>query len=1250
VRRFRRGADIPVCLKAGKNAGLTKLRSMNIVMMTNTYLPHVGGVARSVETFTREYRARSHRVIIVAPEFEGRPAEEVDVIRVPAIQNFNGSDFSLRLPLPGFVASQLAEFKPDIIHAHHPFLLGENAMRLAAADNVPLVFTHHTMYEQYTHYVPGDSPALRRFVVQLTTDFANLCDRVFAPSESVASVIRDRGVIAPLTVVPTGVDITAFGRGDGAAVRRELSIPGGAFVVGHVGRLAPEKNLEFLADAVGRFVRSRSNAHFLVVGSGPSEEAIRRIFERHRVADRLHMPGSRSGQALVDSYHAMDVFAFASHSETQGMVLVEAMAAGRPVVAIDAPGVREVIVDRQNGRMLASQNRRAFVAALDWVAAVAPHQRERLEQIAHETAERFSTAACAEKALEAYEQTIAAERQARNPNEGRLESVTRLIGVEWELWTNVARATGRMVQGRHLWKMPILGKLMRGWRRFRRRISRNEWGPRILGLPTSEGTATEPGIILVQIDGFSQTQLERALRRGRMPFLRKLMAREHFRLHTLYSGLPATTPAVQGELFYGVRQIVPAFSFRERETGKAVWMIDPDEAARVQQRLIRRGAPLLEGGSSYSNIYTGGAAEPHFCASVMGWGDLFRNARPSAILLLALVNIAPLFRAFLLCIVEVLLALFDTFYGIVRGRHVRPEFRVILSRVAIGVLLRDLITIGMKMDAARGLPILHCNFLGYDEQAHRRGPGSNYAHWSLRGIDRAIKRIWKAAHRSTRRDYQLWVYADHGQMYTDIYEEVTGRSLNDAVNAIFHTHAEHVGSRKVPARGIGGQRAAWLGGGRAQRVLHKPRIEEPPSDERHLIVTALGPLGYIYTPTVYPWPERAVLAERLVHEGLVPLVVTLDDNGQAQAFTSEGRFPLPQDGVKVLGDDHPFLADAVAELAALCHHPDAGSFIVCGFKKKGASQSFVLEHGAHAGPGPEETRGFCLLPPDAAVDTGEKGYLRPLDLRAGVLLAMRRMHVPVVARPRQKRQRAGTVRLLTYNVHTCIGMDGRLSPRRIARVIAQCDPDIVALQECDVRRRRTDGRDQVRDIAEELEMEFHFHPAMRLEEEEYGDAVLSYHPMRLVRAGRLPGIDDRPQLEPRGALWVDVTIDGHTVQVINTHLGLSNRERMAQVEALLGEEWIGQAESRGPCILCGDFNALPGSPPYRRLLARLRDAQLAVNGQRPLRTWFSHYPIGRIDHVFVTGALEVVSIEVPHTELIRTASDHLPLVAEIRLP
>ena len=317
---------------------------MNILMMTNTYLPHVGGVARSVETFTREYRARGHRVIVVAPEFEGRPADEMDVIRVPAMQNFNGSDFSVRLPIPGFVASQLATFQPDIVHAHHPFLLGENALRLAAADNVPLVFTHHTMYEQYTHYVPGDSPALRRFVVQLTTDFANLCDRVFAPSESVAAIIRDRGVIVADRDRAHG---RRYRRIRGRRWRRR------AARAGHSGGRVRRRACRAIwrRKRISRFWPmpwrdSSGGGQTLTFWSSAPVPPKKRSGDSStgtKHVDRLHMPGSRSGQALIDAYHAMDVFAFASQSETQGMVLVEAMAAGVPVVAVDASGVREVV-------------------------------------------------------------------------------------------------------------------------------------------------------------------------------------------------------------------------------------------------------------------------------------------------------------------------------------------------------------------------------------------------------------------------------------------------------------------------------------------------------------------------------------------------------------------------------------------------------------------------------------------------------------------------------------------------------------------------------------------------------------------------------------------------------------------------------------------------------------------------------------------------------------------------------------------
>ena len=415
---------------------------MNILMMTNTFTPHVGGVARSVEAFTAAYRERGHRVLVVAPVFENMPENEVGVVRIPAIQHFNGSDFSVVLPIPGFVSSAIEEFKPDIIHSHHPFLVGSTALRMAHIHEVPLVFTHHTMYEQYTHYVPGDSETLKRFVIQLSTRYANLCNQVFAPSESVASVLRRRGVVARIDVVPTGVNLEKFARGSGAGFRAAMDIPENAFVVGHVGRLAPEKNLEFLAKAITGFLKTENRAHFLVVGRGPSENTIREVFSREGMADRVHTPGVLKHPLLASGYRAMDVFAFASKSETQGMVLTEAMAAGVPVVALDAPGPREVVLDHHNGRLLYSETVEEFLSALQWVASLPSEQMQQLKQIAQNTAEKFSMGHCANKALALYENISGNEFVHKHEEYNAWTATLRLIKTEWNVLKAVAGAAG----------------------------------------------------------------------------------------------------------------------------------------------------------------------------------------------------------------------------------------------------------------------------------------------------------------------------------------------------------------------------------------------------------------------------------------------------------------------------------------------------------------------------------------------------------------------------------------------------------------------------------------------------------------------------------------------------------------------------------------------------------------------------------------------------------------------------------------
>jgi endonuclease/exonuclease/phosphatase family metal-dependent hydrolase len=238
-------------------------------------------------------------------------------------------------------------------------------------------------------------------------------------------------------------------------------------------------------------------------------------------------------------------------------------------------------------------------------------------------------------------------------------------------------------------------------------------------------------------------------------------------------------------------------------------------------------------------------------------------------------------------------------------------------------------------------------------------------------------------------------------------------------------------------------------------------------------------------------------------------------------------------------------------------------------------------------------------------------------------------------------------RIMTYNVHRCVGMDGKLDVARIAKVIAAARPDIVALQELDVGRERTGLVDQAHAIAELVGMRFHFHPAFRVEEEAYGDAILSAAPMRLVKAAGLPGSNAVRGLEPRGALWVKIELEGAELDVVNTHLGLIPHEQRAQADALMSDQWLAHGECTDPAILLGDFNATSRHGAYRRIAGRLRDAQLG-RGRR-LRTFPSRYPMLRIDHIFISRSIQVSGVHAPRGALTRLASDHLPLVVDFRI-
>lgn len=237
-----------------------------------------------------------------------------------------------------------------------------------------------------------------------------------------------------------------------------------------------------------------------------------------------------------------------------------------------------------------------------------------------------------------------------------------------------------------------------------------------------------------------------------------------------------------------------------------------------------------------------------------------------------------------------------------------------------------------------------------------------------------------------------------------------------------------------------------------------------------------------------------------------------------------------------------------------------------------------------------------------------------------------------------------SLRIITYNIHRCIGGDHKLSPERISDVIAVHQPDVVALQEVDCGQVRPAVYDQAAIIAERLNF-----PEIRIERERYGNTILSRYPIRRIKAGGLHKPRRWHTLARRGALWVEVEAFGAQIQIINTHLGLTPASRLNQARVLAGPEWLENADCRPPVILCGDFNTQPGSPVFRLLEDKLKNVEkLKVNGNTE-KTWPSSLPLLSYDHIFISDDLTVEAVLVPADKAARIASDHLPFVVQLSL-
>jgi glycosyltransferase involved in cell wall biosynthesis len=381
------------------------MKPLTVLMVSESYLPRISGVVISVAGFTRALRAQGHRVLVAAPVYPGHRDEDPDVIRLPAVPAPGTPDFTLTIPLARRLLQDPRVEQADIAHVHSPFLAGRLGLAVARRFHRPLVFTHHTLYDEYVHYVPLVPPLVTRPLARWwVRAFANHCDLVVAPSEAIRGRLRDQGVTARLEVLPTGgIDSGQFVHLDGRALRARYTVPPAAPLLVTVSRLAPEKNVDLVLRAFQQ-VAEASEAYLLVVGDGPSAGDLQRLAGDLGISGRVRFAGALPHDAALAAMTGSDLFVFASQTETQGVVLVEAMAAGLPVVAVARAGAAEVVRDGESGALVEPAPE-ALAAAVRRMLAD-PARRTAMSRRARDIAAEYAVPTLARRLAALYQSVV----------------------------------------------------------------------------------------------------------------------------------------------------------------------------------------------------------------------------------------------------------------------------------------------------------------------------------------------------------------------------------------------------------------------------------------------------------------------------------------------------------------------------------------------------------------------------------------------------------------------------------------------------------------------------------------------------------------------------------------------------------------------------------------------------------------------------------------------------------------------------
>lgn len=383
---------------------------MNICIVTDTYLPRVNGVVQSIRSFAREIRSQGHRVFIMAPKFPDYKDEETDIWRFPSHFIFFDPEDRIGNPFLAEsreLAKRLTEMKVDIIHTQTPFTLGMTALWWSRKFKVPIVHTYHTLFEAYVHHYIRFIPefAGRWLAGEVSRWYCNRHDLTIVPSSSIYDTLKGYGIRKPLKVLATGIDLSPFaGTLEGPRMRKEMGFADDEPMLLTMGRVAHEKNLPFLFDVMEKLRARQPKARLVICGQGPALEDIKAECSKRKLDDKVVFKGYLNRKDWADLYAAADLHLLASVTETQGLVLTEAMAAGTPCVAVAAMGVKDVMAG--GGGLAVNLDVEEFTAA---VVKMLTDKKLYAEKVAEAKvqAKEWSIQNKARMMLETYSQVIA---------------------------------------------------------------------------------------------------------------------------------------------------------------------------------------------------------------------------------------------------------------------------------------------------------------------------------------------------------------------------------------------------------------------------------------------------------------------------------------------------------------------------------------------------------------------------------------------------------------------------------------------------------------------------------------------------------------------------------------------------------------------------------------------------------------------------------------------------------------------------